>query len=98
MEYSDEKDTTQELGRKLLKKYCEGASSGTIGEYHIECAENGHIDVYQEYKNTIGALREIILLLKGMEWEDKWNTQDAGRKIVDNANAHPECILRKTNV
>ncbi len=88
-------DTTQDLGRKLLKNYCSGATKDSIGEYFIERAANGHVDVYLQYKNTIGALREVVNLLKGLSWEDKWTTQEAGRKLVDYANVHPECILAK---
>ncbi len=94
-EFTPEKETTHSLGWKLLKEFCDGADSGVIGEYHIERKENGHINLYVEYKNTIGALREVARHLDGLEWDEKWNTRSAGRRIVDYALEHPEFILKK---
>ncbi len=77
----NEKWYAQALGRNLLKEFCNGENSGTIGEYHIERRDDNHIDVYQEFNNTKGALCEISKLI-GFEYDEKWNTQHFGRQLV----------------
>ena len=48
---------------------------------------SGSIETYRTFANTMGALREIAAKI-GFEILPKWNTQDAGRKIVDFINAN----------
>ena len=52
------------------------------GEYIIEIADNGHVDVLRVYSNAIEAMRDIA---KDMDFpvDEKWNTQDFGRKLVN---------------
>ncbi len=90
------KDTwfAQALGRNLLKEFCNGESSGTIGEFYIERSENGHIDAYREYKNSKGAMREISDAI-GFPYEKKWNTQTFGSKLMAYAQEHGPFKIKK---
>ena len=61
------------------------------GEYIIEIADNGHVDVLRVYSNAIEAMRDIAKE-KNFPVDEKWNTQDFGRKLVkefgDGKEAH----------
>ena len=61
--------------------------SAISGEYIITVEDSGSIRVCRIYDNVIGSLREICQK-EGMEIDPKWNTQDAGRKLVDFINAN----------
>lgn len=52
------------------------------GEYIIEIADNGHVDVLRVPSNAKGAMREIAEE-KNFPVDAKWNTQDLGRKLVN---------------
>ncbi len=86
--------TTQSLGKKILTNCCDGEASGTIGEYHLERRDDGHIDVYQEYSNTKGALREISELI-GFEYDKEWGTQQFGANIVKFAEENGPFKIKK---
>ena len=51
------------------------------GEYIIEIADNGHVDLFRIYSNAKGAMREIAQEVN-FEVSDKWNTQEFGRRLV----------------
>ena len=51
------------------------------GEYIIEIADNGHVDVLRVYSNLYQTMRTLAKS-KGFSVDEKWNTQDLGRKLV----------------
>lgn len=82
----DPKWNTQQLGREVIKRFGEGTMA-EVGEYVVTRRPSGSIETYRTYSNTMGALREIAAKI-GFEILPKWNTQDAGRKLVDFINAN----------
>ncbi len=69
--------------------------SAQIGDYTINIEKFGSVLVYNKsvlLSNSKQALREVIELLDGLEWDSKWITQQAGRKIVNYAIEHPDKI------
>ncbi|ROT10961.1 hypothetical protein EEL49_01780 [Muribaculaceae bacterium Isolate-104 (HZI)] len=58
-----------------------------IGEYVVTRRENGKIETYRTYANTLGALREIAAEV-GFEINEKSNTRNNGSKLVDFINAN----------
>lgn len=76
----------QQLGREVIKRFGEGTMA-EVGEYVVTRRPSGSIETYRTYSNTMGALREIAAKI-GFEILPKWNTQDAGRKLVDFINAN----------
>lgn len=82
----DPKWNTQQLGREVIKRFGEGTMA-EVGEYVVTRRPSGSIETYRTYSNTMGALREIAAKI-GFEILSKWNTQDAGRKLVDFINAN----------
>jgi hypothetical protein len=75
---------TQELGRQLLAKLCDGKREGTIGEYSLERESNNRINVIRTYSNTMEGLREAAKVA-GYSEDPKahgWNTQNFGRQLV----------------
>lgn len=82
----DPKWNTQQLGREVIKRFGEGTMA-EVGEYVVTRRPSGSIETYRTFANTMGALREIAAKI-GFEILPKWNTQDAGRKIVDFINAN----------
>lgn len=51
------------------------------GEYIIEIADNGHVDVVRVFRNAMVVMEEIAKS-KNFEVNPKWNTQDIGRHLV----------------
>lgn len=51
------------------------------GEYIIEIADNGHVDVMRVFRNAMATLKGIADA-KGFHYEDSWNTQHLGRSII----------------
>ena len=51
------------------------------GEFTIEIAENGHVDVVRIPNNAKGTMRNIAAE-KGFVVDEKWNTQELGRRLV----------------
>lgn len=82
----DPKWNTQQLGREVIKRFGEGTMA-EVGGYVVTRRPSGSIETYRTYSNTMGALREIAAKI-GFEILPKWNTQDAGRKLVDFINAN----------
>lgn len=52
------------------------------GDYIITVEENDSISVHRIYDNVKGSLREIALSI-GFEFDPKWDTRTAGRKIIE---------------
>ena len=52
------------------------------GEYIIEIADNGRVDVLRVYSNLY---QTMLGIAKEMDFpvDEKWNTQDLGRKLVN---------------
>ncbi len=82
----DPKWNTQETGRRIVKEFGDG-SIAEIGEYVVTRRENGKIETYRTYANTLGALREIAAEV-GFEINEKSNTRNNGSKLVDFINAN----------
>lgn len=51
------------------------------GEYIIEIADNGHVDVLRVFRNAKVTMEEIAKS-KNFPVDEKWNTQDLGRHLV----------------
>ena len=52
------------------------------GEYIIEIADSGHVDVLRVPSNAKGAMREIAEKM-GFPYEESWNTQNFGSRLVN---------------
>lgn len=79
---------TQELGRQLLKQFCNGEKTGTLGEYTIEREANNRINVIRHYGNTKQGLREASKVI-GFDYDDAWTTQQLGCKLVKFIESNP---------
>ena len=55
------------------------------GEYVIFQTEEGSIQVYRDYDNVKGALREISEKI-GFEYDPTWTTRQFGSKLIDELN------------
>lgn len=73
---------TQDLGRKLLAQFCNGAKEGIIGEYQIEREPNQRINVIRTFSNTTEGLRQCADSIK-FPYEKDWNTQYFGSVLVN---------------
>lgn len=73
---------TQDLGRKLLAQFCNGAKTGTIGEYQIEREPNQRINVIRKFSNTMEGLRQCADSID-FPYEKDWNTQYFGSVLVN---------------
>ncbi len=78
--------TTRQFGSKLIKEFGEG-NMAEIGEYTVVKRDNGSIETYRTYANTLGAIREIAANV-GFEINEKSNTRNNGSKLVDFINAN----------
>lgn len=81
----DPKWNTQETGRRIVREFGDGKMA-EIGEYVVTRRDNGKIETYRTYANTLGALREIAANV-GFEINEKSNTRNNGSKLVDFINA-----------
>lgn len=82
---------TRQLGKNLIEhitgehvKTNEYASA-VSGEYVIFKEESGSIQVFKDYDNVKGALREIAEQL-GFEYDPAWTTRQFGSKLIDRIN------------
>lgn len=82
---------TRQLGRKLIElingekpKTNEGVAA-EYGEYVIFQTETGSIQVFKDYDNVKGALREISDSI-GFSYDANWNTRQFGSKLIDKIN------------
>lgn len=82
---------TRQFGKKLIEhilgeaiKTTEQAAAES-GEYVIFKEANGTIQVFKEYENTKGALREIAENI-GFQYDSDWNTRQFGSKLIDKIN------------
>ena len=80
----DPKWNTRQTGSNLIKAYGEGKMA-EIGEYTVVKRENGAIETYRVYDNTIGALREIAESI-GFEFDPDWTTRQFGSKLINEIN------------
>ena len=74
--------TTQDLGRKLLSRFCNGEKNGVIGEYSIEREANQRINVIRTFGNTKDGLRQCADSIN-FAYEKDWNTQYFGNVLVN---------------
>lgn len=75
---------TQQFGAKIIKEFGEG-NEAHVDNYMIVKKDNGHIDTYRTYGNTMEALRNISSVV-GFEFDSKWNTRQMGSKLIDFIN------------
>ena len=82
---------TRQLGRKLIEAINGDATKtqeyayAESGEYVIFQTEEGSIQVYRDYDNVKGALREISEKI-GFEYDPAWTTRQLGSKLIDELN------------
>lgn len=87
----DENWNTQQFGKNLIKSITgehvgtDDEASAESGEYVICKASTGSIQVYKNYDNVKGALREIAESI-GFEYNPDWNTRQFGSKLIDEIN------------
>lgn len=84
----EEKWNTQDLGRHLVKEFGDGKTA-MFGDVTINKMPDGKIEIYQECKNTMEALRTISAQL-GFVLDEKWNTQTSGAKLAAYLMEHKE--------
>lgn len=84
----NEKWNTQDLGRHLVKEFGDGKTA-QFDDITINKFPDGKIEIYQECKNVIGALRTIAEQLD-FPYEETWNTQTFGSKLSDYLIEHKE--------
>ncbi|MCQ2115162.1 MAG: hypothetical protein MJZ07_03060 [Bacteroidales bacterium] len=83
--------TTRQFGRKLIETINDDAAKtkeyayAESGEYVIFQTEEGSIQVYRDYDNVKGALREISEKI-GFEYDPSWTTRQFGSKLIDELN------------
>ncbi len=75
---------TRQLGANLIKAYGHD-NVASIGEYNIVKWDNGSIETYRVYGNTIAALRQIAANV-GFKYPQTYNTRTLGSKLIDFIN------------
>lgn len=55
--------------------------SAIYGEYVVSVKDDGAIEVFRNYDNVKGSLREIAES-KGFEYDPSWNTQQFGARLI----------------
>lgn len=94
----EEKWNTQTLGSKLVKQFGDGKTA-KFKDITINKMDSGKIEIFQECKNTIDALRTIAKQMN-YEYDDNWNTQTFGAKMAAYLEEHkPEAdnVLQTPN-
>lgn len=94
----EEKWNTQTLGSKLVKQFGDGKTA-KFKDIIINKMDSGKIEIFQECKNTIEALRTIAKQMN-YEYDDNWNTQTFGAKMAAYLEDHkPEAdkVLQTPN-
>lgn len=83
--------TTRQLGKNLIEhitgEHLPEKEDAIVesGEYVIFKTETGSIQVFKDYDNVKGALREIAEKL-GFEYDPAWTTRQFGSKLIDRIN------------
>lgn len=78
---------TQQFGKKLIEHITgehvatKDEASAEYGEYVIFKTETGSIQVFKDYDNVKGALREISEQI-GFEYDTAWTTRQFGSKLI----------------
>ena len=76
--------------------------SAIYGEYVVSVKDDGAIEVFRNYDNVKGSLREIAES-KGFEYDPSWNTQQFGARLIkefgEGSEAHVDnyVIVKKDN-
>lgn len=76
--------------------------SAIYGEYVVSVKDDGAIEVFRNYGNVKGSLREIAES-KGFEYDPSWNTQQFGARLIkefgEGSEAHVDnyVIVKKDN-
>lgn len=82
---------TQQFGKKLIEHIIgehvstNDEASAECGEYVIFKAATGSIQVFKDYDNVKGALREIAEQM-GFEYDTAWTTRQFGNKLIKHLN------------
>ena len=77
----DEKWNAQDLGRKLVKEFGDGEMAH-FGDVVVKRLPTQQIEIYEECRNVIAELRTISDKM-GFSYDESWNTQTFGSKLVD---------------
>lgn len=77
---------TRQFGANLIKAFGQG-NVAAVGEYNIVKRDNGSIETYRVYGNTIAALREIAANA-GFTYPQTFNTRTLGSKLIDFLNGN----------
>ncbi len=86
----DEKWNTQDLGRKLVKEFGDGKEAH-FGDVVVKRLPTQQIEIYKEcgHGNVKKELRAISKEM-GFSYDESWNTQTFGSKLVDYLLEHKE--------
>ena len=86
----DEKRNTQDLGRKLVKEIGDGKEAH-FGDVVVKRLPTQQIEIYKEcgHGNVKKELRAISKEM-GFPYDESWNTQTFGSKLVDYLLEHKE--------
>lgn len=83
---------TRQFGKNLIEHLngehvkTDEQASAESGEYVIFKESSGTIQVFKDYDNVKGALREIAEKI-GFTYDPNWNTRQFGSKLIDHLNA-----------
>lgn len=77
----EEKWTTQDLGRHLVKEFGDGTTA-VFGDITITKNQDGKIEIVEIPHNTKDALEEISQQI-GFAYNQTWTTQTFGKKLID---------------
>jgi len=86
----DEKWNTQDLGRRLVKEFGDGKEAH-FGDVVVKRLPTQQIEIYEEcgHGNVKKELRAISKEM-GFSYDESWNTQTFGSKLVDYLLEHKE--------
>lgn len=84
----EEKWTTQDFGRHLVKAFGDGKTV-KFDDITVNRMADGKIEIYQEFKNVKAALRTIADQMS-FEYDEGWNTQQFGAKLATYLEEHKE--------
>lgn len=82
---------TRQLGKNLIEQLngehvkTNDQASAESGEYVIFKETSGTIQVFKDYDNVKGALREVSEQI-GFSYDNNWTTRQFGSKLIDHIN------------
>ena len=82
----DDKWNTRQFAKKMCTEFGDGEVAQTDG-FTINIMDDGSVQVFREFPNTMAALREIAEKVN-FKFEENWNTRQCGNKLIDYINEH----------